>query len=87
MEQPSVLVLSGLKSLCLYDSSVQMRLVIHGDWNMETDIRCFCTGPVEVLTEVILADIIACLVLQILYITTVLRRLTPPFCFFEKRRV
>ncbi|RDY10535.1 hypothetical protein CR513_04903, partial [Mucuna pruriens] len=22
-----------------------------GLWNMETDIRCFCTGPVEVLTE------------------------------------
>lgn len=61
----------------------------HGDWNMETDIRCFWTSPVEVLTEVILAGIIAYR-LQILYITTVFRRLTPPssaFCFFEKRRV
>lgn len=49
----------------------------HGDWNMETDIRCFWTSPVEVLTEVILAGIIAYR-LQILYITTVFRRLTPP---------
>lgn len=41
---------------------------------METDIRCFCTGPVEVLTQVILAGIIAylVLVLQILYINMTL---------------
>jgi len=60
-----------------------------GLWNMETDIRCFCTGPVDVLTEVILACIIAylVLVLQILYINSVLRRLTPHFSFFKKRRV
>jgi len=30
-----------------------------GLWNMETDIRCFCTGPVDVLTQVILAGIMA----------------------------
>lgn len=29
-----MLVLSGLESLCLYDSSVQMKLVIRGDWGI-----------------------------------------------------
>lgn len=53
---------------------------------METDIRCFCTGPVDVLTEVILPCIIAYLVLvsQILYINRVLRRLTPHFAFSKR---
>lgn len=54
---------------------------------METGIHCFCTCPVEVLTEVILAGIIAYR-LQILYITTVFRRLTPPppphFAFLKR---
>lgn len=57
-----------------------------GLWNMETNIRCFWIGPVDVLTEVILAGIMAnhVLVWQILYINSLLRRLTPHFGFWKR---
>lgn len=68
---------------------LQMKLVIHGGlWNIGTDVRCFCTGPVKILTKVILTQHHCFLVrvLQILYIMTVLRRL-PPFCFWKEANI